>query len=492
MDFKFLDRLLNAIFVFNNKYKLLYLNSAATNIIGLTLDQIENDKYLNEYLIFDDPNIFPESCNRDYKSSISIYKDIAFKAQSGKVGIANVNIFPIDYNQQWLLEVDDISSEVNLRKQLVSRSKLASLGEVSAGIAHELNNPLTSVVGYAQIVREDLLACHAHKNSLTMLDKIKDAALRMVSVINDLRQFSQGVAIHDWMQVDITVPIKKTIVSWTEYMSKRHIIVTYKVEEDIPFIWGDSELLENVFQNLMTNSKDAFEKLFDGRENTIDIVVTKLNDGVEIIYADNAGGMSDDVKKHLFDPFFTTKDVQAGAGLGMSLLYKIVQDHCGTINVETDLGIGTTFKIFFPKERRKALSTRLIKENSQGDLPDNLHRPVIMVVDDEEEICEIIDSYLSKSCDVVVYTDSRKAIQSIQEHKYDLILTDLKMPEATGMDILATAKEYQTDTPVVLISGHARADVEIKNALSAGALDVITKPFLDRDEFVNRICRYLE
>lgn len=233
-----------------------------------------------------------------------------------------------------------------IQDQLIQSGKLASLGQMSAGIAHELNNPLFAIMALAQNIQ---MKPHGEKTPL-YAEQIVQCTERMNKVIQHLKVFSRKSEDLDFDKIDITTPITEAVNLFAPQLRQESIKVTLKFAESTSPIMclGDSVQLESVFQNLIANSKDAFENIRDDRKKFVSIEANIEGDQIKIIYSDNAGGMSKEVMDKIYDPFFTTKSVGKGTGLGMNLAYEIIKQHAGKIFVSSNLGEGTTFEIFFP------------------------------------------------------------------------------------------------------------------------------------------------
>ncbi len=377
-----------------------------------------------------------------------------------------------------------------LQNQLFQAGKLASIGTLSAGIAHELNNPLTAVLGFAHILELD-----ADKMETVKIEagKIKNAALRMKKIINHLREFARESREEDLTELDIKEPIENSMILLAQQLKNRNIKVQVQFDEDIPQVWGSSHKLESVFQNFISNSRDAFDDVKDKREKRIEIIVVKTDGGVKIIHRDNACGMSSEVKEQIYTPFYTTKKVGKGTGLGLSISYGIIERHNGAISCESKVGEGTTFEIFLP-DSKVVSKNKGTKDESCGSATkkESLSKRSILVLDDDPDVCDLLNELLGKDFQIKSFSDPKQGLKEIETTKYDLILTDYIMPGVSGLGILLFAKKVQPDTPVVLMSHLPSHDKDIENALSKGAKGALSKPFEDQEMFVKRLKTYLE
>ncbi len=229
--------------------------------------------------------------------------------------------------------------------QLAQSARLVSVGTLSAGIAHELNNPLTAILGLAQMMQKESDNTDKTKEEAAIIEK---AAFRMKTVIDHLCAFCTESASEDWTQLNINQPIQDSLILLKTQLKDRGISVNLQLGEDLSPIPGSSRELETLFHNLITNSRDAFDSIKDDRKKEILIRSERVSGGVRITFKDNAAGMTEEVKEKIFNPFFTTKTVGKGTGLGMSVTLGILRRHEGKISIDTKLSEGTTFELFFP------------------------------------------------------------------------------------------------------------------------------------------------
>ena len=253
--------------------------------------------------------------------------------------------------------------------------------------------------------------------------------------------------------------------------------------------------LESIFQNLLLNSRDAFEEIQDDRKKQISIMINIQTETVEVFYQDNATGMKEEVINNIFDPFFTTKEQGKGTGLGLSIVKNIVDDHKGTIGIESECGKGTEFKLTFPLDKKRINDQQGSKSEILTQLPSverNYKNSKILIIDDEPDVVDILSEYLEGYFDIKIVVEPLKALELIEKESFDMIITDMKMPKISGLEILSSTKKYQPKTPVLVMSGFDKKEKDLQYALSHGANDFISKPFGDLDELVMRIENHLD
>jgi signal transduction histidine kinase len=235
-----------------------------------------------------------------------------------------------------------------IQSQLIQSAKLASLGQMSAGIAHELNNPLFAIMAFAQNIQKKP---HGEKVPI-YLEKIVTATDRMSKIIKHLKRFTRksDESTETQMQsIDLHLRINEAIIMFSHALTQDSVEVVLELTTDPnTMISGDAIQLESVFQNLISNSKDAFnEKEIAERK----IWISTEIDGDKIVmrHRDNAGGMPQKVVDRIFDPFFTTKEAGKGTGLGMNISYEIIKQHDAKVVINSVEGEGTTFEITFQR-----------------------------------------------------------------------------------------------------------------------------------------------
>ncbi len=240
--------------------------------------------------------------------------------------------------------------------QLTQSAKLAAVGELAAGVAHELNQPLMVIRGNAQELLDENSLSEKIKKDLKIIEKQTG---RMMRIIDHLRAFARQ-STGTFEPVNLNEAINDSFTLITQQLKNNNIEIIKELDESIPKIWGDQNKLEQVFLNLMTNAKDAMEEMGQGiltvkTQPIFDEISNEKGKvtGVLVLFHDTGVGIESDIMDKVFDPFFTTKEVGKGTGLGLSISYSILNDHGGSITAESKKGGGTTFRLVFPNERRR-------------------------------------------------------------------------------------------------------------------------------------------
>ncbi len=239
------------------------------------------------------------------------------------------------------------------QEQLVQAGKLATLGELTTGIAHELNNPLNNIglfIGNAiDLIEFGSIEANPER-VLRELSNAMQQVRKATEIITHLRTFGRAASV-SYQPVSIGTVITSAVSLIQEQLRLRQIEVQIQMPDEEVVVMGNAIQLEQVFLNLLTNARDAIN---ERPEKRITITCTTTADTVEIRVRDTGSGISPEVERRIFDPFFTTKEVGAGTGLGLSITYSIIQEHQGAISLESHEGEGALFLVQLPREREQA------------------------------------------------------------------------------------------------------------------------------------------
>ncbi len=309
------------------------------------------------------------------------------------------------------------------QQRLLQSEKLAAVGQLISGIAHELNNPLTGVLGWTQY----LLGQNPPATFRTHLGTINQQANRASRIVNNLLMFSRQhkperspAAIHD--------VIESTLALRAYELRVNNIEIYREYASSVPTISADPHQLQQVLLNLIINAEQAI--LGVRQSGSLHIRTELLGDNVQVRITDDGPGMDGNLLQKIFDPFFTTKPIGTGTGLGLSISYGIIQEHGGRIWASSEPGHGSSFYISLPCEVGEVSSPT---PPSEAQAPVLAGKPRILIVDDEESVRDLLGAVL-EDWNVVLdtATTGEEALESAKAAPYDLILTDLKMPGLGG------------------------------------------------------------
>jgi PAS domain S-box-containing protein len=242
-----------------------------------------------------------------------------------------------------LIIIDNITDRVRLEDQLIQNDKLTSIGLLAAGVAHEVNTPLAVISSYSQMLRKQI---SPEDSRYKLLEKITKQTFRASEIVNNLLNFSRTNAT-EFTDVNVHQIIRDTIALMEHQLKSARIRVEQDFRAECPMTFGNAGKLQQVFLNLFVNARDAMP---EGGE--LRVVTDTLNSKIEVLVQDSGTGISRENITKIYDPFFTTKKPGKGTGLGLSVSYGIVQEHGGTISVESKAGVGTSFRLELPLVRK--------------------------------------------------------------------------------------------------------------------------------------------
>jgi C4-dicarboxylate-specific signal transduction histidine kinase len=307
------------------------------------------------------------------------------------------------------------------QESLIQSGKMAAVGQLAAGIAHELNNPLTGILGYSQLLvretREDVRT--------RGLERMREEATRCSKIIENLLSFSRQY--RPSKQYESINGILARVMRLREYQLKVNgIEVKKKIQNDLPDTMIDPYQIEQVFMNIVNNAEQALDG-WSG-EKKISIVTERTGDLIRVTISDTGPGIDSDTAGKVFDPFFTTREVGRGAGLGLSISYGIIDRHGGNLYLKD--GPGATFVIEIPiTGPEDAVEVLAVKPK----LESGTRQARVLIVDDEESILNLVSDVV-KACGhtAEVARDGKEAFRLLLLEDYDLIISDLKMPGVDG------------------------------------------------------------
>jgi two-component system, NtrC family, sensor kinase len=359
------------------------------------------------------------------------------------------------------------------QNQLIQSEKLSGIGEFVAGVAHELNNPLTSVMGFAELLQQSEMA----EQNRRYMDVIAKSAKRCQKIVASLLSFARRHAPE--RKVVCVNEIVESAVEILQYqMRTSNIEVVTNLDPDLPASEVDSHQMQQVFLNIINNARQAME----GRpqKGLLRVTTESVGEKVRIIFQDNGPGISPENITKIFNPFFTTKEVGKGTGLGLSLCYGIVSEHGGTITPHSALGEGATFVIELPVSHDLAgaadkKATVQLPAQSRGEGRGKR----VLVIDDEDTILQMINAALTlNGYKVDVARDGESALRRLGQYHYDLALCDWKMPGLNGQQVYERlhATDPEMSRRIIFITGDV-VNEKTQEFLSTEHKVCLSKPF---------------
>jgi len=326
----------------------------------------------------------------------------------------------------------DVTEKKQTEMQLMLSDRMASVGTLAAGVAHEINNPLAAVIANLDMALEDLGEEPNPHLPTDLLDELRDARLsadRVREIVRDLKLFSRT---HEdtFGAVNVEKVIDSTLrMAWNEIRHRAKLVKTYG---GVPRVVSNESRLGQVLLNLIVNAVQAIpEGNYEGNE--IRVATSLGKDHVVISIGDTGAGMTADVKQRLFTPFFTTKPIGVGTGLGLAISHRIVAAMGGSISFDSEVGKGTEFRISLPIA---GANVQPVTQKIQALHLVSTRRGRVLVIDDEETLGQAIRRYLAQDHDVDAVTSARVALDLLAGGaRYDVILCDLMMPQISGIEL---------------------------------------------------------
>ncbi|HSH03249.1 MAG TPA: ATP-binding protein [Anaerolineae bacterium] len=373
----------------------------------------------------------------------------------------------------------DITRQKQMQIALNQKQKLEAIGTLASGIAHDFNNLLAPILGFAELIKMSFTPNAKEFEYLEQMENLVERAANLIEKILIINRTtlskSEPVQLKNLVEEVLTVLHASVL---------KNIDIRQEIDFDLPLIVADSSQLYQMILNLCVN---AIQAMPDGgellirlnrikHEGGISVLGQAANEFVCLVVEDNGSGIESDIIKHIYDPFFTTKDKgeERGTGLGLSIVSSIVKQHNGHIEVESELGLGTIFRVYFPVSLENEMVPTKELENSV--MSGNEH---ILLIDDEKMVCDLGRSILTKlGYQVSAYVDGHEALKRFQRNPqdFDLVITDYSMPLLMGPQLIKKIREIREDIPILLLTGYT-------NLATAESLDkwgcdgVITKPY---------------
>nr|MBF0223264.1 HDOD domain-containing protein [Desulfobulbaceae bacterium] len=359
------------------------------------------------------------------------------------------------------------------QRQLFHSHRLATVGRLAAGAAHEINNPLTIISLNIQLMSKMLSRTEGATDIKERLDVISGQEKRISKIIGDLMGFARPTQ-PKLSETDIWAVMEKVLALSADRSPAAKIEVENYIPKDLPNVFVDASQIEQVLINLLINANHAMP----GGGKIILRGETNSNGQVAVTVTDTGTGIAKDNLAKIFDPFFTTKKEGEGTGLGLAISHSIMEQNHGALRVSSEIGKGTTFTVLLPVDqggRLRALKKAVDQKVTHSDA-DEVCR--VLVVDDEKILNEMLQECLkSAGYEVDGAYDGVEGIGLLRYKKYHLILLDIRMPRKDGLEVLQFVKVEYPDIPVIIVTGLASLD-EIKETVAMGAFACLKKPFV--------------
>ena len=413
------------------------------------------------------------------------------RKKNGELYWESAQISPIkDSNgviSNFLAVKEDITQRKAMELHIREMETMESLGTLAGGVAHDFNNILGIILGHVS-----LLEMRRNENSAfeQSVRSINGAIQRGAGLVRQILTFARKTEVHPEL-----IDVNKAILDLSRMIQEtfpRTIEIVLALGEEMPIISIDNTQLHQALLNLCINARDAMMEQREGRAPGGKLTIkTLLVDGavlssregadpssryVEISVADQGTGMTDATVQRIFEPFFTTKELGRGTGLGLSLVYGVVKTHNGFIDVDSRLGEGTVFRIYFPVS---AAAVPGEEKTAEGEKPATGNGEGVLIVEDEEPLLELLESaFLESGYRVFLAPDGMTGIAAYKKHRADInvVVTDFGLPKADGAAVLRSLQSENPAVKVIVASGYFEPQVRA-DLIQCGVRALIPKPY---------------
>ena len=449
----------DGIAVLDKNEKLIYTNDALSDMLGYNHEEMLQ-KSLDIYLDVENSETLNKQLSNRQDGIVDTY-ELEWITKNGDKIFTIVSpqiIFDSDGNYSGSFGViTNITEKKNLEKQLQKAQKMEAIGNLAGGIAHDFNNYLTAITGYSGLMLNQMAP---HDPLIDYVDEIIKAAEKSASLTRQLLAFSRN-QILKWELInlnEIVTDMKKMLGR----LIGEDIRLITDLDNNLSYIYGDKGQVEQTIMNLMVNARDAMPiggKIEIRTTNvTIDdeneIPESKPGEYIVLTISDTGVGMADEIVSNIFDPFFTTKDLGQGTGLGLSVVYGIINQHNGWITIDSKLNIGSTFQIYLPiadVQNIEKVGKQDVFEFKKGN------NEKILIVEDQKEVRKFAELALKKNKYNIISSESiAEALEKYHENngQFDLIFSDVVLPDGNGTQLVEELLNINPDLKILMTSGY--------------------------------------
>jgi PAS domain S-box-containing protein len=467
-----------AIYALDTEGNYKWCNEAMLDMTGYELHEIIGHHFL-ERTHEDDREMRLERFEKTLRGDPQRLES-RYLARDGSVRYAALNSAPIivDGETTGVLGIaHDITEQKQERERAARADKLRALGQLASGVAHDFNNSLAAILGRAQLILRRV----KDEELIRSLGIIVTAAEDAAATVRRIQTFARKSVAAELELLDVGGLLRDAIeITRTRWQNEAraqglNVDVTLNAEEGF-FTRGSASELREVFVNLIVNAVDAMPE-----GGSLTICCKQTGDRLRLRFKDTGMGMNEEVRERVFEPFYTTKGVK-GTGLGLAVSYGILERHQGMISVDSKVGKGTTFSIDLPV----ATPGDSLPEEEKPEA--QVSSLSVLVIDDEDFVRETLADMLTElDHKVVTVCGGREALEKVATGKFDLVFTDLAMPEMDGWETARAIRKRRPELPVVLVTGYGATAQPPSGELDLVA-GIIGKPF-DFDQVTSTIAR---
>lgn len=472
------------LFVLDDLGFVIHANDAALKVLKKELHEIYGQYFLDYYDCFGIP--LKENFVLNAVKNRKLAEERCFCEETGKW--FRCTVFPQrDGGATCVVRIMDVTDEKAMQERFTHMQKLSVLSSIVSGVAHEINNPLSIIMGFSELasMRED---GDPHiKNDLM---EVQSAANRVHKIVKGFLSFSRRQNIQkDMHNVNALIEEIGEVVKYD--FKVNNMKLELQLEENLPPVLCDGHQLQQVFVNLITNAKHALEE--SEGEQLVCVETRRGEDGICVYVKDKGSGIPEHVRDKLFEPFFTTKKAGKGTGLGLSISREIVIQHGGDISLQEDEGWSTVFCVRLPADKKRTVEPQSELVEDVTDVFEKykhlLYGKKILVIDDEEQIRTLLNNWL-KACDVDVElaVDGKDALRKLSSGNYfDCVVCDMRMPDLTGEDVFlyVEVNRPQLCSRMLFATGDVVND-KTQAFFQGQNLPYVEKPFMFSD-FMDKI-----
>ena len=458
------DSVTEGIVIVGNNHDIKRLNAAAAAMLGGTIDGLLGRRC---YEMIHNSSHELGNCPMSHASLVDGPARAEQETADGRLLELSVDTM-FDADGQTVGAVHflrDITEAKRMRQQLLQSEKMVAVGQLVSGVAHEINNPLTGVIGYSEL----LLSQDIDENVKRDAEAIRREAERATRIVRHLLSFARKHKAERSL-VDINDVVKDSLELKGYDLRVNNIQVETSLCEDLPRTMADPHQLQQVFLNLITNAEQAM--LETSGSGLLKVSTGKTQGNIRVVFADDGPGIPEELHDRIFDPFFTTKDVGKGTGLGLSVCYGLVEEHDGRIWVESGAGPGAAIVVELPVAAAGVIGVSA----REPERPEHLTGKVLLV-DDESSIREVVAETLRRNGhEVETAKNGNVALAILKQRTVDCIVSDVKMPGMDGPSLFKAVREIDpamTDR-FIFISGDSI------NPSTQGYLSELGKPYLSK------------